>query len=365
MCVCVCVFATRCTEIIQYSDPDNIAVCSLASVCLPRFVSNKIFDFALLAKVVGALVRNLNQVIDTNVYPLEQAQSAAMATRAIGIGVQGLADAFILCDMAWEDEEARYLNARIFATIYWAALRESIEMAKERGHPYPTYEGSMLSRGILQCDLWTPLTKYAQAAYDALDFGPLREQLQKHGAANSMLVAQMPTASTSQILGSMGESVDPIQSNIYTRRVLAGDFIQVNKFLVRELRALGLWNARMKETIVLHNGSIQAVPGVPDRLKQIFKTVWEIPQRVVLDLNIDRSPFVCQSVSLNIHMASPTYDKLSSLFFYGWRGGLKTGMYYLRRRALADADKFTVDLDAAKSPAKDEACPLTCDSCSA
>lgn len=291
-----------------------------------------------------------------------------MATRSIGIGVQGMADTFILMNLAWTDEEARFLNARIFATMYWAAMSESIQIAKEQGHPYPAYEGSMLSKGILQCDLWT-MTEYARAAYSGLDFDGLRNDLAQYGAANSMLIAQMPTASTSQILGSMGESIDPIQSNIYVRRVLAGDFIQVNKFLIQQLRALGLWNTHMKETIILHNGSIQAIPYIPYRVKQIFKTVWEIPQRVVLDLNIDRSPFVCQSVSLNIHMASPTYDKLSSLLFYGWRNGLKTGQYYLRRRAVTDAVKVTVDVDATTKPMNgddnSQVCQEGCESCSA
>ncbi|GAA5997694.1 ribonucleoside-diphosphate reductase large subunit [Rhodotorula paludigena] len=335
-----------CTEIIEYSAPDECAVCNLASIALPSFVKNGAYDFEKLHQVTKSVAYNLNRIIDVNYYPVKEAENSNMRHRPIGIGVQGLADAFMALRLPFDSPEARKLNLQIFETIYHAAIESSCEMAKEYAetHPgedgwYPSYKkngGSPASHGLLQYDLWnvTPT--------DLWDWAALKEKIAQHGLRNSLVCAPMPTASTSQILGN-NEAFEPYTSNIYTRRVLAGEFQIVNPWLLRDLVERGLWNDAMKNTIIAHNGSIQNIPTIPDDLKRIYKTVWEVSQKTVIDLSADRGAFIDQSQSLNIHLSSPTMSQLTSMHFYGWKKGLKTGMYYLRTRAAVGAIKFTVD----------------------
>ncbi|CEQ41066.1 SPOSA6832_02758 [Sporobolomyces salmonicolor] len=335
-----------CTEIIEYSAPDECAVCNLASIALPSFVKNGVYDFQKLHDVVKSVAYNLNRIIDVNYYPVKEAENSNMRHRPIGVGVQGLADAFMALRLPFDSPEARQLNLQIFETIYHAAVESSCDMAREYAetHPgedgwYPSYKangGSPASRGELQFDLWgvTPT--------DLWDWTELKEKIAKHGLRNSLVCAPMPTASTSQILG-FNEAFEPYTSNIYTRRVLAGEFQIVNPWLLRDLVERGLWDDAMKNTIIAHNGSIQNVAGIPDELKRIYKTVWEISQKTIIDLSADRGAFIDQSQSLNIHLSSPTMAQLTSMHFYGWKKGLKTGMYYLRTRAAVGAIKFTVD----------------------
>jgi ribonucleoside-diphosphate reductase alpha subunit len=331
-----------CTEIIEYSSPDEVAVCNLASIALPSFVVDRnTFDFKKLHDVVKVVTRNLNRIIDINYYPVPEARKSNLRHRPIGLGVQGLADAFIMMRMPFDSPPARDLNKRIFETIYHAALEASCELAQRDG-PYETYEGSPISQGILQHDMWDVVPS------DLWDWDTLREKIRKHGVRNSLLVAPMPTASTSQILG-FNECFEPYTSNIYTRRVLAGEFQVVNPWLLRDLVDLDLWNDQMKNRIIADNGSVQRAPGIPDELRQLYRTVWEIPQKAIIDMAADRGAFIDQSQSLNIHIAEPTYAKLTSMHFYGWKKGLKTGMYYLRSRPAADAIKFTVDQLALKN----------------
>ena len=336
-----------CTEIIEYSSPDEVAVCNLASIALPTFVINvSTFDFAALHRVTKVVTRNLNRIIDINYYPIEEARRSNFRHRPIGIGVQGLADAFIKMRMPFDSIEARELNKQIFETIYHGALEASCELAAKHGH-YETYPGSPVSKGVLQYDMWnvTPT--------DLWNWAALKERIAEHGVRNSLLLAPMPTASTSQILG-FNECFEPYTSNIYTRRVISGEFQVVNQHLLKDLVDLGLWNESMKNRIISHNGSVAKIPSIPDSLKAIYKTVWEISQKVILDMAADRGAFIDQSHSLNIFIAEPTYAKLTSMHFHGWRLGLKTGMYYLRTRPAADAIKFTVDTQAVEASLKKE-----------
>ncbi|REK04714.1 MAG: ribonucleoside-diphosphate reductase subunit alpha [Bacteroidetes bacterium] len=324
-----------CTEIVEYTAPDEIAVCNLASIALPRFVINGKFDHQRLFDITYVVTKNLNKVIDINYYPVEEARNSNMRHRPIGIGVQGLADTFILMRMAFDSDEARQLNSEIHETIYYAAMTASKDLAKTDG-PYPTYSGSPVSQGIFQFDMWnvTPSSRW--------EWDVLKEEVKKYGVRNSLLVAPMPTASTSQILGN-NECFEPYTSNIYTRRVLSGEFPIVNKHLLKDLVRLGLWNETMKNKVIAANGSIQDIPEIPQDLKDIYKTVWEIKQRSLIDMAADRGAYICQSQSLNIFIQDPNYAKLTSMHFYAWKKGLKTGMYYLRSKSAADAIKFTVD----------------------
>jgi len=329
-----------CTEIVEYSAPDEVAVCNLASIALPAYVTSEgVYDFALLHKVAKVVTRNLNRIIDINYYPIPETRKSNMRHRPIGIGVQGLADAFIKLRLPFDSEGARDLNKKIFETIYHAALESSCELA-ERDGAYETYAGSPVSKGVLQYDMWEGI-----APSDLWDWAALKAKIAKHGVRNSLLLAPMPTASTSQILG-YNECFEPYTSNIYTRRVLAGEFQIVNHHLLKDLTDLELWNDDLKNQIINDNGSIQNIQCIPQELKDLYRTVWEIPQRAILDMAADRGAFIDQSQSLNIHISEPSYGKLTSMHFYGWRKGLKTGMYYLRTKAAADAIKFTVDQTA-------------------
>lgn len=325
-----------CTEIVEYSAPDEIAVCNLASIALPAFVTeDKTYDFEMLHKVTKVVTKNLNKIIDINFYPVPETRRSNLRHRPIGLGVQGMADAFIKLRMPFDSEDARELNSKIFETIYHAAVEASCELAAQQG-PYETYQGSPISKGIFQYDMWNVTPS------DLWDWEELKEKVAQHGVRNSLLLAPMPTASTSQILG-YNECFEPYTSNIYTRRVLAGEFQVVNQHLLKDLTELGLWNDAMKNQIINDSGSIQNIASIPAELKELYRTVWEIPQRAIIDMAADRGAFIDQSQSLNIHLADPNYQKLTSMHFYGWKKGLKTGMYYLRTRAAADAIKFTVD----------------------
>ncbi|GLB38634.1 putative provides the precursors necessary for DNA synthesis [Lyophyllum shimeji] len=329
-----------CTEIIEYSSPDETAVCNLASLALPTFIKNGVYDFQKLHDVTKVVAFNLNRIIDINYYPVPEARRSNMRHRPIGIGVQGLADTFMALRMPFDSPDAKELNIKIFETIYHGALEASAEMAEKEG-PYETWAGSPASQEQLQFDLWnvTPT--------DLWDWASLKEKIVRTGLRNSLLTAPMPTASTSQILG-FNECFEPYTSNIYTRRVLAGEFQVVCPWLLRELVDLGLWDDTMKNMIIAHNGSIQNIPTIPDDVKAIYKTVWEISQKKVIDLAADRGAFICQSQSLNIHLQAPTLGQLTSMHFYGWKKGLKTGMYYLRTRPAAQAIQFTVDQSVLK-----------------
>ena len=327
-----------CTEIIEYTAPDEIAVCNLASIALPRFVTNGIFDHQKLFEVVQVITKNLNKIIDGNYYPVEEARRSNMRHRPIGIGVQGLADAFFLMRYPFDSQEAKQLNRDIFETIYFGAMSASKDLSKVDG-PYSTYEGSPLSKGLFQFDLWNVLPT------SRWDWDNLREEVLKYGARNSLLVAPMPTASTSQILGN-NECFEPYTSNIYTRRVLSGEFIVVNKYLMKDLVKRGFWSDELKNQIILANGSIQHIEEIPDDLKELYKTVWELKQKVLIDMAAERAPYICQSHSLNLFVSEPTFSKLTSMHFYAWKKGLKTGMYYLRSKAASEAIKFTVEKKA-------------------
>ncbi len=330
-----------CTEIIEYTAPDEIAVCNLASLSLPRFVHDGIFDHQQLYEVTKVVTKNLNRIIDNNYYPVPEAQNSNLRHRPIGIGVQGLADTFLLLRLPFESAGARQLNKDIFETLYFAALTASLEEAKQFG-PYPTFPGSPLSRGIFQFDMWNVTPS------DRWDWNTLRKEIQVHGVRNSLLIAPMPTASTSQILGN-NECFEPFTSNIYTRRTLSGEFIVINKYLLRDLVRLGLWNQQLKDKIIAANGSIQHIPEIPADIKALYKTVWEIKQKTLIDMAADRAPFIDQSQSLNLFLENPTLPKITSMHFYSWEKGLKTGMYYLRTKAATDAVKFTIDHQLLKS----------------
>ncbi len=324
-----------CTEIIQYTSPDEVAVCNLASIALPRFVINGQFDQQKLYEVTYEITKNLNKIIDNNYYPIEEARNSNLKHRPIGLGVQGLADVFILLRLPFESDLAKLLNKNIFETIYFAAMSASKDLAKAHG-AYDTFKGSPLSKGLFQFDLWgvQPSNRW--------DWETLRAEVMEHGVRNSLLVAPMPTASTSQILGN-NECFEPYTSNIYTRRVLSGEFIIVNKHLLKDLIQLGLWNNNMKNQIIAANGSIQNIPEIPAKIKELYKTVWEIKQRNLIDMAADRGAYICQSQSLNLFVDTPTNGKLTSMHFYAWKKGLKTGMYYLRTQAASQAVQFTVE----------------------
>ena len=324
-----------CTEIMEFTSPDEIAVCNLASLALPRFVIDGKFDHQRLFDVTYHVTKNLNKIIDGNYYPVPEARRSNMRHRPIGLGIQGLADAFILLRFPFDSPEARVLNSEIHETIYYASMTASKDLAKELGH-YESYEGSPISKGIYQFNMWgvTPSSRW--------EWDILSEEIKKYGIRNSLLLAPMPTASTSQILGN-NECFEPYTSNIYTRRVLSGEFVVVNKHLLKDLVKLGMWNDNLKNKIIAANGSVQEIPEIPQNLKDLYRTVWEIPQRALIDMAADRGAYICQSQSLNLFVASPNFGKLTSMHFYAWEKGLKTGMYYLRTQAASDAIKFTVD----------------------
>jgi ribonucleoside-diphosphate reductase alpha chain len=330
-----------CTEIMEYTSPDEVAVCNLASIALPKFVltgkdGKKYFDHQKLYEVTKVVTRNLNKVIDVNYYPVPEARKSNFRHRPVGLGIQGLADAFILLRMPFDSDEAKGLNEDIFETIYFAAMETSMELAKLNG-TYETYEGSPISQGLFQFDLWGVTPKSGR-----WNWAELKQKVNKYGVRNSLLVAPMPTASTSQILGN-NECFEPYTSNIYTRRTLSGEFVVVNKHLMKDLIRLGLWNDTMKNRLIGANGSVQNIPEIPQHLKDLYKTVWEISQKVIIDMAADRGAYVCQSQSMNLFLQEPNFGKLTSMHFYAWKKGLKTGIYYLRSKAASSAIQFTVD----------------------
>jgi ribonucleoside-diphosphate reductase alpha subunit len=353
------VITGNCTEIVEVSSPDETAVCNLASLSLPAFVESSegtpsSFDFEKLAKVTRVVTRNLNRVIDNNYYPTTAARTSNMRHRPIAIGVQGLADVYMMLGLSFDEPVARQLNKEIFESIYFAALEESCLLAKEEG-PYETFKGSPAHDKKLQFDLWG-ITNHG--------FDTLKDNIVKWGLRNSLLVAPMPTASTAQILGN-NEAFEPYTTNIYLRRTLAGEFVMVNKHLVRDLQKIGKWNSDVKNDIVRAGGSVQGLD-IPDRIKEIYRTVWEIPQKSLIDMSADRGAYIDQSQSLNIFMEDPSQAKLSSMHLYGWKKGLKTGMYYLRTRPKAKPQQVTVPVAQQLSPAA--ACrrdnPESCQMCS-
>ncbi|MEL6974995.1 MAG: ribonucleoside-diphosphate reductase subunit alpha [Bacteroidota bacterium] len=327
-----------CTEILEYTSPDEIAVCNLASIALPMFVKNGAFDHKELFKVTKRVTKNLNRVIDRNYYPVKEAENSNMRHRPVGLGVQGLADTFIMLRLPFTSDEAKALNQEIFETLYYAAVTASMELAKEEG-TYSTYKGSPMSKGEFQHNLWGIKDEELSGRWD---WAKLRKDVKAHGVRNSLLVAPMPTASTSQILGN-NECFEPYTSNIYTRRVLSGEFIVVNKHLLEDLVSLGLWNENMKQELMRANGSIQHIDVIPEEIKELYKTVWELSMKDIIDMSRHRGYFIDQSQSLNLFMENANYSKLTSMHFYAWKSGLKTGMYYLRTKAAVDAIKFTLD----------------------
>lgn len=327
-----------CTEIMEYTSPDEIAVCNLASIALPMFVKNGSFDHKELFKITKRVTKNLNKVIDRNYYPIKEAENSNFRHRPIGLGVQGLADTFILLRMPFTSVEAKKLNQDIFETLYFAAVTASMEMAQEEG-PYQSYQGSPMSQGEFQHNMWGIDDNELSGLWD---WGKLRKEVLQHGVRNSLLVAPMPTASTSQILGN-NECFEPYTSNIYTRRVLSGEFIVVNKHLLEDLVELGLWNDNLKQEIMRANGSIQHIDHIPQDIKELYKTVWEMSMKDIIDMSRHRGYFIDQSQSLNLFMEGATMAKLTSMHFYAWKSGLKTGMYYLRTKGAVDAIKFTLD----------------------
>ena len=349
-----------CTEIIEFTSPEETAVCNLASLALPKFVDGTTFDHKELFQVTYVVTKNLNRIIDNNSYPVKEAEYSNKKNRPIGIGVQGLADVFALLRYPFDSPEARDLNRDIFETIYFAALTSSCDLAKIDG-PYDSYDGSLVSQGYLQFDMWgvVPSNRW--------DWAALRQEIAKHGLRNSLLLAPMPTASTAQILGN-NECFEPFTTNIYSRRVLSGEFPMVNQYLLRDLMANDLWDADMRNEILKNNGSVKNISRIPEEIRALYKTVWEIPQRCLIDMAADRGAFIDQSQSLNLFMTDPTYAKLTSMHFYAWKKGLKTGMYYLRTKGAAQAIQFTVDQTSGK--AEDVVCTREareagCLSCSA
>lgn len=355
-----------CCEIFEVSTPDQIAVCNLGSLSLPSFVEGKKgkrkFNHEKLSEIVSTLTINLNKVIDINYYPVAEAKNSNLKHRPIGIGVQGLADVFALMRLTWDSTEALALNKDIFETLYYSAMKASMEIAKERGKPYATFKGSPLSEGKFQFDLWYDELKEKNVGVsaksgvelycsDRYDWESLRKDVMKYGVMNSLLMAPMPTASTANILGNT-ECFEPITDNIYKRNTLSGEFIQVNKHLIEDLIELNLWNESMKEAIISNEGSIQNIEGIPDNIKSLYRTVWELSQKVIIDMAATRGPFVCQSQSMNIYLAKPTASNLSSMHMYGWGKGLKTGSYYIRSKPARQAQKVTVSVK--ETPKADE-----------
>jgi ribonucleotide reductase alpha subunit len=349
----------QCTEIMEVSTPEETAVCNLASIALPSFVQNHVFDYAKLHEVTKVATRNLNRVIDINYYPIEKAQKSNLRHRPIGLGVQGLADTFILLDMPFCSDAAREVNRRIFETIYHGALEASCELAKVEG-AYETFAGSPASEGVLQFDLWFKSDDAspddASQTASLYDWAKLKSDIQTHGLRNSLLVAPMPTASTSQILG-FNECIEPITSNIYSRRTNAGEFVVVNKYMMRELIDMGMWNESVKNNIIANHGSVQHLD-LPENIREKYKTVWELPMRGLIDMAADRGQYICQSQSLNLWIEDPNYKILTSMHFYAWRKGLKTGIYYLRRRAKHHAQKFTIEPEKAVHHQEEEICEM-------
>ena len=346
-----------CTEIIEYTAPDEVAVCNLASLALPKYINEEgVFDHDKLFEVTYQATLNLNKIIDGNYYPVEEARNSNVRHRPIGLGVQGLADAFIMLGYPFESEEARALNREIFETIYYASMTASKDLAKVDG-AYESFEGSPISKGIFQFDMWgvTPTDRW--------EWDVLKEEVKEHGVRNSLLLAPMPTASTAQILGN-NECFEPYTSNIYTRRVLSGEFIVVNKHLLKDLVKEGLWTGEMRQKIMAANGSVQSIPEVPQHIKDLYKTAWEISQKAIIDLAADRGAYICQSQSLNIFMENANFGKLTSMHFYGWERGLKTGMYYLRTKAATDAIKFTIDKNAVAAPTAKSIAEAEANACS-
>ena len=331
-----------CTEIMEYTSADEVAVCNLASIALPKFVKDGEFDHEKLFEVTYQVTKNLNKIIDANYYPIVEARNSNMRHRPIGIGVQGLADAFITMRYAFDSPEAKDLNKEIFETIYFAACTASKDLAKEDG-PYETYEGSPISEGTFQFDMWNVTPS------DRWEWDVLREEVKEHGVRNSLLLAPMPTASTAQILGN-NECFEPYTSNIYTRRVLSGEFIIVNKHLLRDLVKLDIWSDELKNKLMAANGSVQGIEEIPDNIKALYKTAWELSQKTIIEMAADRGAYICQSQSLNVFMENANFAKLTSMHFYGWKQGLKTGMYYLRTKAAVDAIKFTLEKTAVVQP---------------
>lgn len=350
-----------CTEIMEYSSPDETAVCNLGSLSLPKFVKEDgTYDFESLRTYTGILIRNLNIVIDKNFYPTEETRRSNMRHRPVGLGIQGLADVLAKMKIAWTDPEAKKLNREIFENIYYAAVRKSTLCAMEGGDasnhyegvgPYETFNGSPISEGNLQFDLW----KEEPRETPYLDWANLKKNAMTFGVRNSLLIAPMPTASTSQILGN-NECIEPFTSNLYVRRVLAGDFVVVNKYLVNDLIAAGCWNADVRTQIIANNGSIQSIAEIPQTIRNLYRTAWEIPQKTLIDLAADRAPFICQSQSLNLFLGEPTYARVTSMHFYAWKKGLKTGCYYLRTKAVASAQKFTVEPPQGAPKVGDQEC---------
>ncbi|MGO4912565.1 ribonucleoside-diphosphate reductase subunit alpha [Leeuwenhoekiella sp. W20_SRS_FM14] len=337
-----------CTEIMEYTSPDEVAVCNLASIGLPMFIKDGQFDHKELYRITKRVTRNLNRVIDRNYYPVKEAENSNLRHRPIGLGVQGLADTFIKLRLPFTSDEAKKLNQEIFETLYFAAVTASKEMAQEEG-AYSTFEGSPISKGEFQHNLWGIKDEELSGRWD---WGKLRAEVMEHGVRNSLLVAPMPTASTSQILGN-NEAFEPYTSNIYTRRVLSGEFIVVNKHLLEDLVELGLWNEELKQAIMRANGSIQHIDGIPEDLKELYKTVWELSMKDIIDMSRHRGYFIDQSQSLNLFMENANFSKLTSMHFYAWKSGLKTGMYYLRTKSAVDAIKFTLNKEAKQEPVQE------------
>jgi len=332
-----------CTEIVEYSDENETAVCNLASIALPAFVSaDGVMDYEELHKVSRIVTNNLNRVIDVNYYPTPKTQRSNFRHRPVGIGVQGLADVFMMMGLPFHSDEAKLINKRIFETIYHAALEKSCELAMRYG-PYETFAGSPASQGILQFDMWK-----VDPTNDRYDWTELKRRIMKYGIRNSLLMAPMPTASTSQILG-YNECIEPITSNIYNRRTMAGEFILTNKYLMSDLLKLDLWNDKIKNNIIANNGSVQHIEAIPQEIRDKYKTVWELPMKHLIDMSADRGAFICQSQSLNLWLEDPNYNSLTSMHFYSWSKGLKTGIYYLRRRARHQAQKFTIEPERKQS----------------
>jgi ribonucleoside-diphosphate reductase alpha subunit len=350
-----------CAEIVEYSDANEYSVCTLASVSLSTFVKEeneiKSFDFDKLIEVMDIMVKNLNMVIDNNYYPVEETRISNLKHRPIGIGIQGLADVFAKMKMPFDSPEAATLNRQIFETMYFGAMKSSHQLAKKDG-AYSTFRNSPISEGIFQFDLWNekPTMNY--------DWDKLKEDVKKDGVRNSLLIALMPTASTSQILGN-NECFEPFTSNIYTRRTIAGDFVIINKYLVEDLLKIGLWNKEIKDMIIANNGSVQNIDSIPQDIKNLYKTVWEIKQKALIDLSIGRGPFVCQTQSMNLFFEEPTTEQLTSAFFYSWKKGLKTGCYYIRTRPKVQAQQFTIDPTMVKAGKKEvEETEGGCEMCS-
>jgi ribonucleoside-diphosphate reductase alpha chain len=349
---------SQCTEILEYSDKDETAVCNLASISLASFVKDvHTFDYEELHKVTRIVTRNLNKVIDINFYPTPKTEKSNLRHRPIGLGVQGLADVFFLMNLSFSSTESKAINKRIFETIYHAALTESCHLSKEFG-PYETFKGSPASFGILQFDMW----ENAHPGNSRYDWDVLKEDIKANGLRNSLLVAPMPTASTSQILGN-NECIEPITSNIYSRRTLAGEFIMVNKHLMKEMLEKDRWNETFKNNMVANNGSVQSFDYLEPEIREKYRTVWEIPMKDLIDMAADRGAFICQSQSLNLWLEDPNYNTMTSMHFYSWNKGLKTGIYYLRRRPRHHAQQFTIEPEKKAVPKEPQ--DHVCEMCSA